>query len=95
MTGSILPHCCDCLKPGPGLPTTCHSYVCVQLFEVRTDISGIIDHHCYSFHFADANIFKGRWEITNFIYISQSNSNSEKKINVLFLNCLQNNIRTV
>jgi hypothetical protein len=25
----------------------------------------------------------------------QSNSNSEKKINVLFLNCLQNNIRTV
>jgi hypothetical protein len=27
VTGSILPHCCDCLKPGPGLPTTCHSYV--------------------------------------------------------------------
>jgi hypothetical protein len=95
VTGSILPHCCDCLKPGPGLPTTCHSNVCVQLFEVRTDISGIIDHHCYSFHFAVANIFKGRWEITNFIYILQSNSNSEKKINVLFLNCLQNNIRTV
>ena len=69
----------------------CHSHVCVQLFELRTDISGIIDHHCFPFHFALANIFKGRWKITNIF--SQSYSDPEKEIYVLFSNCLQNNIR--
>jgi hypothetical protein len=60
LIGLTPPHCCACLKLGPGFPTTTSCVVVFLVFSEFSwevifrfvDIGGIVDHHCFklSFH---------------------------------------------